>query len=215
MAKKKEKNIVVDSEELSEDVVSSDAVVDGHEEELIDESNLDESSMESADEPDSNESALDELSSKLADLESELATEKESALRAYAELENFKRRKEQEKSDYLKFATEQLILDLLSVMDGFDMAQSQISSQPEEAEGSVKSLKEGMDLIYKQFQVFLSKHQVVRIESMDQLFDPNRHQAVSQESKEGVDANIVIREMQAGYMLNDRVIRPAMVVVSQ
>ena len=145
-------------------------------------------------------------------LNEQLASEKESVLRAYAELENFKRRKEQEKTDYIKFANEGLILELLTVIDSFDMAISQFSNAESE---ELQSLKEGVLLIHRQVLSFLDKYQVSKIEAMDQSFDPSFHQAVSQEAVEGVDANTVIRVMQPGYVLNNRVIRPAMVVVSK
>jgi molecular chaperone GrpE len=136
---------------------------------------------------------------------------KEQSLRSLAELENVKRRKEQEKVDAIKFANERLIMDLLPILDAFDLAMSQsnVTSSDE-----VKAVITGFEMIKKQMSQFLEKVGVTRIEAIDQPFDPNLHQGISQESHPDKDENTVVKEMQPGYTLNDRVIRPSMVVVS-
>ena len=136
---------------------------------------------------------------------------KEQSLRSLAELENVKRRKEQEKLDSIKYANEKLIMELLPVLDSFDLAMSQ-SNVTESDE--VKAVLTGFEMIKKQIEQFLTKCGVERIVALDQPFDPNLHQGISQESHPDKDENTVIKEMQSGYKLNDRVIRPSMVVVS-
>ena len=131
-------------------------------------------------------------------------------MRSLAELENVRRRKEQEKNDAIKFANEQLIIDLLPILDSFDLAINQMDSK----DSNLESLVTGVQLIKKQLDQFLNKFGVVRIAAIDQQFDPNLHQGISQESHPDKDENTVIKEMQPGYQLNDRVIRPSMVVVS-
>ena len=144
-------------------------------------------------------------------LEKDAADAKDQSLRSLAELENVKRRKEQEKVDAIKFGNERLINDLLPILDAFDLAMGQSAvSESEE----VKAVITGFEMIQKQISQFLEKIGVVKIESLDQPFDPNLHQGISQESHPDKDENTVVKEMQPGYKLNDRVIRPAMVVVS-
>ena len=135
---------------------------------------------------------------------------KDQSLRSLAELENVRRRKEQEKNDAIKFANEQLIIDLLPILDSFDLAINQMDSK----DSNLESLVAGVQLIKKQLDQFLNKFGVVPIAAIDQPFDPNLHQGISQESHPDKDENTVIKEMQPGYQLNDRVIRPSMVVVS-
>ncbi len=140
---------------------------------------------------------------------SELA--KDQSLRSLAELENVKRRKEQEKTDAIKFANEKLIMDLLPILDSFDLAMGQSTIQQSD---EVKAVVTGFEMIKKQIEQFLEKCGVIRIQALDQPFDPNLHQGISQESHPDRDVNTVVKEMQPGYQLNDRVIRPSMVVVS-
>ena len=144
-------------------------------------------------------------------LEKDAADAKDQSLRSLAELENVKRRKEQEKVDAIKFGNERLINDLLPILDAFDLAMGQSAvSESEE----VKAVITGFEMIQKQISQFLEKIGVEKIESLDQPFDPNLHQGISQESHPDKDENTVVKEMQPSYKLNDRVIRPAMVVVS-
>jgi molecular chaperone GrpE len=145
------------------------------------------------------------------DLKKEMDAFKDQSLRALAELENVKRRKEQEKVDAIKFGNERLILALLPILDAFQLAMSQGDLSES---NDVAAVVSGFEMIQKQLAQFLEKSGVVRIDAMDQPFDPNLHQGISQESHPDKDVNTIVKEMQPGYMLNDRVIRPAMVVVS-
>lgn len=137
------------------------------------------------------------------------ASEREKALRAMAEMENFKRRKEAEKLEFIKYANENVIRELLPVIDNLDRALDQSATATD-----VASILSGMVLIHKQLTGVLEKVGVTKMEALDQPFDPNRHQAVLQEDSEG-PPDRVIKEMQAGYTYHDKVIRPAMVVVSK
>ncbi|MGA0242217.1 MAG: nucleotide exchange factor GrpE [Candidatus Marinamargulisbacteria bacterium] len=136
---------------------------------------------------------------------------KDQALRSLAELENVKRRKEQEKVDAIKFANERLITDLLPILDAFDLAMGQ-ANRTDASE--VQAVVTGFEMIQTQLTQFLDKLGVVRIDALDQPFDPTLHQGISQESHPDKDENTVVKEMQPGYTLNERVIRPSMVVVS-
>jgi len=104
-----------------------------------------------------------------------------------------------------------LILELLPILDAFQLAMSQGDLTES---NDVVAVVSGFEMIQKQLAQFLDKLGVVRIDAMGQPFDPNLHQGISQEPHPDKDENTIVKEMQPGYMLNDRVIRPAMVVVS-
>ncbi len=140
-------------------------------------------------------------------LEGALQTEREKALRAMAELENFKRRKDQEVETFKKFAHEKAILALLPVLDSFDRACAYLGEE-------VSEQLNGFLMIQKQFYTILEKLGVEAIDTDKQPFDPNLHQAVMEEAVEGLPSSMVVREMQKGYKLYDRVIRPSMIVIS-
>jgi molecular chaperone GrpE len=146
------------------------------------------------------------LEEKLKISETELAQEKDKALRAYAEMENFKRRKEQELAQFRQYAQEKSVTELLPILDSFDRACAHLG-EGEHANGFI--------LIQKQFHSVMEKWGVVPIEALNQTFDPNLHQAVMEEEVEGVASGIVTKEMQKGYKLHERVIRPSMVTVSK
>ncbi|MBL6723123.1 MAG: nucleotide exchange factor GrpE [Candidatus Margulisbacteria bacterium] len=165
-----------------------------------------------------NDDAINELQEQVLELnkendalKKEVEDLKEQSLRSLAELENVKRRKEQEKQDAIKFANERLVMDLLPVLDGFELAMNQ-GDFGESTD--VSAVVAGFSMIQKQIEQFLGKCGVVRIDAMDQPFDPNLHQGISQESHPDKIENTIVKEMQPGYRLNDRVIRPSMVVVS-
>ena len=152
-----------------------------------------------------------DLEKESVQLTNQLDAAKNEGLRHLAELENVRRRKEIEKQDAIKFANSNLISDILPVLDSFDLASIQVNQSGDE---SNESIKEGLQMIKKQIEQFLTKLGVEKIESLNQPFDPNLHQGISKEVDTDKDENTVIREMQPGYKLNDRVIRPSMVVVS-
>ncbi len=135
---------------------------------------------------------------------------KEEALRHMAELENFKRRKNQEVDTFKKFAAENVIKEFLPVCDNFLLASSHASSTDQSPEEVIK----GFILIQQQLDSALTKLDVVPIETKDKSFDPNFHQAISQQAQEGVEPDMIVQEVQKGYLLNGKVIRPAMVIVS-
>jgi molecular chaperone GrpE len=140
----------------------------------------------------------------------QLKDAKEEALRHMAELENFKRRKSQEVDNFKKFAAENVIKEFLPVCDNFSLAAQHANNSDQSVEEVVK----GFLLIQQQLDTALSKLDVVTIETEGKVFDPNFHQAISQQEKEGVEANTIIQEVQRGYTLNGKVIRPSMVIVA-
>ena len=166
-----------------------------------------ESNIETSDEVEV--SLEDQIQQKIQELEDLLNQEKDKALRAYAELENYKKRKNQEIDSFRLYANEKVILEFLPVLDNFERALE--SGKEDDA---ISDFGKGIQMILKQMQDALGRLNVEKIEALNQTFDPNFHQAVSQETVEGVDSNIVTKVMQNGFKLKDRVIRPSLVVVS-
>ena len=134
----------------------------------------------------------------------------ERFLRAAAELDNFRKRKEREVSDLRKYANQTLLRELLGVVDNLEraLAASQDNGEPE-------GLMEGVNMTLKELLKIFDQFNVKPIESLQQPFDPNLHEAVMQEPSDAFPANTVLKELQKGYMLRDRLLRPAMVVVSK
>lgn len=143
-----------------------------------------------------------------------LAEERDSLrdrlLRKQAEFDNFKKRIERERSEYVQFASAELMKELLNAMDSFDLA---IRNAGQEGAAGENMLR-GLDLIYKQFQDVLGRFGLKPIEAKGQPFDPNFHQAVTTVESEDVDDNTVVEVFRRGYTLNGRLLRAAMVSVS-
>lgn len=144
-----------------------------------------------------------------SELQAELQDCQDRLLRSQAELENFRKRSRREMEDHAKYASLPLLNDLLAVFDNLDRAI-------ESAEGGGESgaLVEGVQMVSQQLQQVLERYQCKRIEAIGQPFDPNLHEAVQMEPSSEYAANIVSRELQVGYVLHDRVIRPSQVFVS-
>lgn len=137
----------------------------------------------------------------------ELQEINEKYMRLAAEYQNFRRRTEIEKQSIASYANERIAKDLLDVVDNFERA---LSSAKAEDQG----FKNGVDLIYKQLVSVLKNFGVESIETENKEFDPNFHNAVMSEEVEGTEAGMILAEMQKGYMLRDKVLRPSMVKVS-
>jgi molecular chaperone GrpE len=131
-------------------------------------------------------------------------------LRKQAEFENFKKRVEKEKSDFMQFAAAELMKEMLNALDSFDLA---IRNAAAEGKGGENTLR-GFELIYKQLQDTLGRFGLKVLDVKGKPFDPNFHQAVSTKATNDVAENTVVDEMRKGYTLNGRLLRPAMVAVS-
>lgn len=154
---------------------------------------------------------VEEMEARIQALEEEKKQAYDGFLRTSAEFENYKKRKDRETEDFKKFAIEQLIKELLPIIDNLERA---ISSSKEENVNN-QGLIEGVDLILKEILKIFEKFKIKPIETKGELFDPAFHQAVlHQESAEHSEGTIV-NELQKGYLLHDRLIRPAMVVVAK
>ena len=132
-------------------------------------------------------------------------------LRLKAEFDNYRKRIEKEREELVKFGKEELVVKLLDILDSFQLALDSTKDEKNEA----KSIKEGVELIHKQFKEVLEKEGLRKLEVQGEKFDPNLHYAVEyQESDEHKD-NEILKEIRPGYLFHNRVIRPAMVVVAR
>jgi len=132
-------------------------------------------------------------------------------LRKQAEFENFKKRIEREKSEFMQFASADLMKELLNALDSFDLALR--NAAKDSGKGSESNLR-GFELISKQIQDTLTRFGLKPLEAKGKKFDPNFHQAVSTIPTNDVEENTIMDEMRKGYTLNGRLLRPAMVSVS-
>tara|TARA_R110000868_G_scaffold8205_7_gene42773 strand:- start:89835 stop:90377 length:543 start_codon:yes stop_codon:yes gene_type:complete len=146
---------------------------------------------------------------ELAQAEAKAAEHWDRLLRLQADMDNIKRRSERDVANAHKFAVEKFVKDLLPVMDSLEMAM-----KAETTEDS-KALVEGIELTHKMFLDNLAKHKVKQLDPEGEPFDPDLHEAISMQDNKEVDSNTVLVVMQKGYTLNDRLVRPALVVVSQ
>lgn len=154
--------------------------------------------------------SLEALRETLAAKMQEVERLQDRLLRLQAEFENYKKRMVREKAEFLKFAHEGLILDFLPILDNLERAVGAAR-----AEAGSTPLLEGLEMIGRLFRSVLEKAGVTPMETMGQPFDPAYHQAVAQvESSQG-EANLVVEEIQKGYLIEGRVLRPAMVKVSR
>ena len=145
----------------------------------------------------------------IQELEQQVVELRDRELKAQAELENFRRRMLRDVDQQLRFSSMPLVTDLLEVLDNLNRAME--SAVP--TAGS-EGLIAGVKLVQQQFVNVLSKHQCKQIPSVGMPFDPNVHQAISQQPSDTHAAGTVMLEQSVGYMLHDRVVRPSMVVVS-
>ncbi len=159
------------------------------------------------------EDPLKEMEAKLKSAEEATRLEHDRLLRLSAEFDNYKKRSQREMTDFRKYANESLIKELLTVVDNLERAVD-VGTSPE-GEGAESSMMEGVDLTLKGILKVLEKYKVTGVEASGKPFDPNFHQAVMQEESDEHPEGTVLKELQKGYLLHDRLIRPAMVVVSK
>jgi len=156
------------------------------------------------------EDADNDIEKRLEESEAEAKMAHDRFLRVSAEFENYKKRAQREVDDFRKYANEAIIKELLTVVDNLERAVESSSDKCENGQ-----LLEGVDLTLKEILKVFEKFSVKPIEALEHEFDPAVHQAVLQEASETHAENMVIREFQKGYTIHDRLLRPAMVVVSK
>ena len=156
------------------------------------------------------EATVASLEKKLEETEKELAECKDKMLRLAAELENFKKRIEREKLEHMKFALEEFAKELLPFLDNLERAIA-VAKETKDMEKMI----EGIELTLSGYFKTLERFGLKTFVAEGQRFDPNYHEALSVEENTDVEENTVLKELLRGYTLHDRVIRPALVVVSK
>uniref|UniRef100_UPI0040473D1E nucleotide exchange factor GrpE n=1 Tax=Aliarcobacter sp. TaxID=2321116 RepID=UPI0040473D1E len=152
------------------------------------------------------------LEDKISKLESQLKESEDKYLRVHADFENIKKRLEKEKYQAIDYASEKFAKDLLAPIDTLEMALQSANADLEAGE-LLSKLKEGIELTIKNFNTTFEKHNISKIET-DGEFDPNIHNAVMQVDSENHESGQIVSELQKGYMLKDRLLRPSMVSIA-
>ena len=153
----------------------------------------------------------DDLEAKLEVKEQEAKENYDRLLRISAEFENYKKRTTRELEEFRKFANQSLIKEMLSVVDNLELAMNSTNGHKTIDQG----LLQGLDMTHKEILKVFEKFNVKPIEAKGQTFDPTFHEAVMQEATDEFDDNTVINELQKGYLIHDRLLRPAMAVVAR
>ena len=158
------------------------------------------------------EKKKDKYKKQIQELEEKIKGYEEKSLRDKAEMINYRRRKEEETSKMLKYCNEDLIKQLLPVIDNFERA---IKMDDDNLEDEVSKFLSGFKMIYSNLALTLQNFEVKAIDGANKPFDPVYHDAVMTEHRDDLEPGMIIEVLQKGYMLKDRVIRPAMVKVSE
>lgn len=151
---------------------------------------------------------LKSLQKELKSKDGEVASLRREFVKLQAETENYKKRILKEKTDFAQFANEKLIKELVPIYENLERALNAEDT-------SFDNLKAGVDMIFKSFTSFLEKEKVKPIPSVGEKFDPKIHEALSQIESADEEENTVLQEFSKGFYLNDRVLRPAKVVISK
>lgn len=154
----------------------------------------------------------DKKEEKIKELEDKLKEAENNLLLSKAELVNYRKRKDDEIIRMLKYCNEDLIKEMLPIIDTFERA---IKMDDENLEDEVSKFLEGFKMMYCNLISILEKYGVKAIDGNNKPFDPTYHQAVMTEKKDGVEQGMILEVLQKGYLLKDKVIRPAMVKVSE
>ena len=168
------------------------------------------SEEQSTAEESSAELTVEELSKKLEVAEQKAAESTDQLLRTRAEMENLRRRTQKDLENAHKFALEKFVTELLSVKDSLEMGLDAASH-----ETTLEKIQEGTELTLNMLKQVFEKFNVVEVHPQDDKFNPEHHQAMSMQESAEHEPNTVMAVMQKGYLLNDRLVRPAMVMVSK
>jgi len=147
-------------------------------------------------------------------LKEEIKVLKEEKIRVLAEMENLRKRFDREKIDSIKYGSVNFARDILSPGDNLERALSVINNEEEHSQ-SIKNLIDGLLMVKKELSSALEKNGITKIDTLNKKFDPNLHQAMMEIENNDLDEGIVVQEIQTGYMMHERLLRPAMVGVSK
>ena len=165
-------------------------------------------------ENDNNKNIPEKESETIIKLEKEIENLKEEKLRLLAEMDNLRKRAEKDRIDSAKYGSANLARDMLSPGDNMDRALEVIPKDEKMSE-SISNLVDGLKMIKKEILTILQKHGVEKIEAINKEFDHNYHQAMLEIETQDVKEGTVVKELQAGYTMHDRLLRPSMVGVSK
>jgi len=193
---------------MNEDNIKEETILD---EEKTDDAQSNETN-ESAE--DSNENNSDSPENIIEKLNEEIQDLKDQRLRGAAELENFRKRAEKDQADALKYGVSNFAKEIINIKDNVERAQSSISEDVR-SNDAVKSIVEGLDMIAQSAVATFEKIGIKKIESLNEKFDHNLHQAMMEIENNEVEPGTIVQELISGYTLHDRLLRPAMVGVSK
>jgi molecular chaperone GrpE len=179
----------------------------------VSEDELDVTQSESADSSDSEipEGDSQELHALLTDARDKADEHWDQCLRLQADIENLRKRRERDVANAHKFALEKFAVDLLPVRDSLEMGLAAAAADSNDT----AKLKEGSELTLKMLVSAMEKYNIQEVNALNEQFNPEYHEAMSMQEREDVPPNTVVTVVQKGYLLNDRLIRPAMVIVSR
>jgi molecular chaperone GrpE len=152
----------------------------------------------------------EELQALLEDARNKADTNWDQCVRLQADIENLRKRQERDLANAHKFALEKFAVDLLPVKDSLEMGLAAAGDNAD-----VAKLKEGGELTLKMLASVMEKYNIIEINALNETFNPEYHEAMSMQERSDVEPNTVVTVVQKGYLLNDRLIRPAMVIVSK
>ena len=195
---------VVENKEVTQDTSNNNSVIEEAMKVEVPDDGTERSVQEEIDIK--NREKLNEAFNKISELEDKL-------IRKDAEMVNYRKRKEEEVNKMLKFCHEDMIKDILPIMDNFERAI--VEDEKSELSDAEKNYRNGIKMIYSHLANVLEKFDVKPIDGSNKPFDPVYHNAIMLEKKDGVKPGMVIEVLQKGYLLKDRILRPAMVKISE
>jgi len=151
----------------------------------------------------------------IAQLRAESADLKDRLLRAHAEMENIRKRSEREKEETAKYAVTRFARDIVNVGDNFQRAIDAVPPGAAEQDAALKSFLDGVTMTERELLNVLERHGIRRVHPLNEPFNPHLHQAVMEIQRTDVPSGTIVQIFQAGFMIEDRVLRPAMVAVSK
>lgn len=151
----------------------------------------------------------------VASLEEQIAKLKDQFIRAVAETDNLRKRAERDQQETAKYATANFARDMVNVLENVKRAAESLTPEKRASNELINTIGEGMDMTLAELTGIFTRHGIKQIEPMGQKFDHNLHQAVAQLDHPEAEAQTVLQVVQAGFMLHDRLLRPAMVAVAK
>ena len=194
----------------------NDEVNETNQSKNLEESNEENTNEKNSENKEENAELLEESTEETEEekLKEDIKTLKEEKIRVLAEMENLRKRFDREKIDSIKYGSVNFARDILSPGDNLERALSAINKEEDHPQ-SIKNLIEGLLMVKKELSSALEKNGITKIDTLNKKFNPNLHQAMMEIENNDLDEGTVVQEIQTGYMMHDRLLRPAMVGVSK